>query len=234
MGATATSVDMIEILDPPIVPWIEFENQSNWDEALHLGRKVTWRRGATIDAPDDQANSIFLIRQGVVKVAAASRDGLQRTLWLMGPGSVLGEAAMFARSSLRAYRHQVTAVEHCITHEFPRQVVINEILGRYPAISKALLSNLAAKSYIMSTQLEESLFLSVPQRLGRFLYGLCLARNSRHLTLSHAVIAELLGLHRVTVSNAIRILKRAGLLEDRAHGIVVADIHALAAFLTTE
>ncbi len=212
----------------PIIPWIEFKDQSGWDKALHLGRKVTWKSKHVIQSPEDAVPSIFLIRSGVIKVAAASREGLQRTLWLMGPGSVLGEAALFGH---KLYMHHITAVEDCEAYEFSRKVVFEQILVKYPDLSQALLRNLATKCYIMSSQVEESTFLSVPQRLGRFFYGLCLARNSRHLPLSHATIADLLGIHRVTVSNTVSAMKRAGLLDEHTHDIVVTDINALAAFL---
>jgi CRP-like cAMP-binding protein len=220
-----------ELFHPPIIPWMEVKDQAIWDKALPLGHKVVWKNKSVIQMPEDEVTSIFLIRQGVIKVAAASSEGLQRTLWLMGPGSILGEAALFAH---RNNSHHISAMEDCIAYEFSKQVVVGEILVRYPDLAEALLTNLATKSYIMSTQVEESAFLTAAQRLGRFLYGLCLARNSRHLPLSHGVIAELLGLHRVTVSNTISALKRSGLLEEHTHEIVVVDINALAAFLTPD
>ncbi|MFT0532163.1 hypothetical protein ACMHYJ_04915 [Castellaniella hirudinis] len=45
--------------------------------------------------PGDPASHLFLIRAGLLKVSAISRNGLQRTLWLMGTGSVPREAAWF-------------------------------------------------------------------------------------------------------------------------------------------
>jgi len=212
----------------PIVPWIEFKDQTCWDDVLNLGRKITFKSKTVIQRPDNEVNSIFLLRSGMIKVAAASREGLQRTLWLMGPGSVLGEAAMFGH---HPYMHHITAMEDCVGYEFSKKTVIEQLLPHFPAISVALLSNIASKCYIMSSQIEDSTFLSVPQRLGRFFYGLCLARNSRHLPLSHATIADLLGIHRVTVSNTVSALKRTGLLQDDTHEIIITDINALAAFL---
>lgn len=212
----------------PIVPWIEFRDQTCWDKVLHLGRKIAWKPKSFIQRPDDEVNGIYLLRSGMIKVAAASREGLQRTLWLMGPGSILGEAAMFGH---HPYMHHITTMEECVGYEFSKRTVIEQLLPQHPAISVALLSNIASKCYILSSQIEDSTFLSVPQRLGRFFYGLCLARNSRHLPLSHATIAELLGIHRVTVSNTVSALKRTGLLDDDTHEIIISDINALAAFL---
>lgn len=215
----------------PIIPWMEFKDQDRWDKALHLGRKIIWKAKAPIQSPDDEVTSIFLIRQGFIKVSAASSDGVQRTLWFMGPGSILGEAALFAG---QRNTHHIAAVEDCVAYEFSKRCVVDDILVHYPDLGEALLTNLATKSYIMSTQVEESTFLSAYRRICRFFYGLCLQRGSRQISLSHTVIAELLGLHRVTVSNAIRDLKRRGLLDENGHDILVADLDALAALTTAD
>ena len=51
---------------PPIVPWMEFQNQDMWEKALHLGRKVIWKGKTCIQRPGDEVTSIFLIREGRV------------------------------------------------------------------------------------------------------------------------------------------------------------------------
>lgn len=216
---------------PPIVPWMEFQNQDMWEKALHLGRKVIWKGKSCIQRPGDDVTSIFLIREGVIKVSATSAEGVQRTLWFMGPGSILGEAALFAGQK---NAHYIDTVEDCVAYEFSRSNVVERLLVDHPDLGEALLTNLATKSYIMSTQVEESTFLSAYRRICRFFYGLCLSRNSRQIPLSHSVIADLLGLHRVTVSNAIGDLKRRGLLEERGHDLVVADIEAIADFINSD
>ena len=216
---------------PPIVPWMEFQNQEMWDKALHLGHKVLWKGKTCVQRPGDDVTSIFLIREGIIKVSATSIEGVQRTLWFMGPGSILGEAALFAGQK---NTHFIDAVEDCVAYEFSRNNVVDKLLVDHPDLGEALLTNLATKSYIMSTQVEESTFLSAYRRICRFFYGLCLSRKSRQISLSHSVIAELLGLHRVTVSNAIGDLKRRGLLEERGHDLVVADVEAIGAIINSD
>lgn len=229
--AEAMTIHDTGIIHPPIVPWITFRDRDCWEAVLHLGRKVEWRAGETIQRPQDEVAGIFLLRSGTIKVAAASSDGLQRTLWLMGEGAVLGEAALFGR---HPYMHEIVALQDCVAVEFSRATVMETLLAHHPAVSAALLSNMAAKCYIMSTQVEDTTFLSATQRLGRFLYGVCLARGSRHVPLSHAAIADLLGLHRVTVSNTISALRRAGLLQQHTHDVVVADVARLARFIARD
>ena len=216
---------------PPIVPWMEFQNQGRWEKALHLGRKVIWKGKTCIQRPGDDVTSIFLIREGTIKVSATSAEGVQRTLWFMGPGSILGEAALFAGQK---NTHYIDAVEDSVAYEFSRSNVVERLLVDHPDLGEALLTNLATKSYIMSTQIEESTFLSAYRRICRFIYGLCLSRNTRQITLSHSEIAELLGLHRVTVSNAIGDLTRRGLLQESGHDLVVADVEAVGAIINSD
>lgn len=212
----------------PIVPWIIFRDQRCWDPVLSLGRRVEWKTGEVIQRPEDEVSAIYLLRSGTIEVAAASADGVQRILWLMGEGAVLGEAAMFGN---HPYMHRITAIEDCEAIAFARATVVETLLAKHPQVSAALLANLAAKSYIMSSQVEDTTFLSAPQRLARFLHGVCMVRRSQCIPLSHATIADLLGLHRVTVSNAVSALRRAGVLLDDTHDIVVADLPRLARYI---
>ena len=47
--------------------------------------------------------------------------------------------------------------------------------------------------------------------------------------MSAAEIAELLGIHRVTVSNALGLFRRAGLIDETDHGLTLTDAEALSA-----
>lgn len=209
------------------VPWVVFDNLSIWDEVLPLGRRIVWTRGERIRDPGDPAHSVFLIRSGLIKVSAVSQEGVQRTLWLQGAGSVLGEAALL---SGKPYRHEISALERVEAHEFPASVIMRDLFEKHPALSRQLLVNIAAKSYIGSSQVEDAVFLNGPQRVARLLYGLDRLHRSASLPVSHREIAEMLGLHRVTVSNAIGLLRRAGLLDETTHGIRVADPAGLVAY----
>ncbi|MHA3903198.1 Crp/Fnr family transcriptional regulator [Castellaniella sp. WN] len=204
-----------------------FDNLSIWDDVLHLGRRVVWTRGERIRKAGDPAHGIFLIRSGLIKVSAVSREGVQRTLWLMGAGSVLGEAALL---SGKPYRHEISVLESGEACEFSEQVLMRELLEKHPALSRQLLINIAAKSYIGSSQIEDAVFLNGPQRVARLLYGLGQVHRSSGLSVSHTAMAEMLGLHRVTVSNAVSLFRRAGFLDETTHGVRVVDPDGLAAY----
>ena len=211
-----------------VVPWISQGHRAVWNNVLHLGRKTEWKDRSIVIYPEDDTNCIYYLYSGMIKVTAASSEGLQRTLWLQGPGSVIGEAAMFTG---KPFLHFFTTIEKCVVYRFSKETVLKRLIPDHPSICEALLTNLANKSYIMSSQVEESTFLCVRKRIGRFLYGLCLAQNTTKLLVTHALIADLLGIHRVTVTNTIGLMKKNGLLENVSQGVVVRDIRGLEAFI---
>ena len=79
----------------------------------------------------------------------------------------------------------------------------------------------------MSSNVENIHFLTVFHRIVRLLYGLSISRASLRLPLTHSLLADLLGIHRVTVTNSIKELKKQGILDDTKQGIVIRDIDAL-------
>ncbi len=212
-------------------PWIRFEHCSAWDELLPQGYRRRYSRGEVIKRPGDPVEEVCLLREGSVKVVAVGRSGLQRTLWLMAPDSLLGEAALYDG---KPYLHYIEALTDCTMIVFSAETMRTEIVPHHPDLVFFILSNLAHKSYIMSTQLEETLFLDAYTRVAKFLYAAASERLTHRengsgvtITLSHTDIGELLGLHRVTVSHAIARMRREGILDPTTHAVILRDVAAL-------
>ncbi len=212
-------------------PWIRFEHCGAWDALLPQGCERRYRRGEVLKRPGDPVEQVSLLREGTIKVVAVGPSGLQRTLWLMAPDSLLGEAALYDG---KPYLHYIEAVTDCTIIDFSAQTMRSEIVPHHPDLVFFILSNLAHKSYIMSTQLEESLFLDAYTRIAKFLYAAARERLTHRddgggvtITLSHTDIGELLGLHRVTVSNAIARMRREGILDPTTHALILRDVVAL-------
>lgn len=216
-------------------PWIRFEHSNAWDGLIPQGSERRYRRGEVIKRPGDPVDGVCLLREGTIKVVAVGRSGLQRTLWLMAPDSLLGEAALYEG---KPYLHYVEALTDCTMVVFSVETIRSEIVPHHPDLVFFILSNLARKSYIMSTQLEESLFLDAYTRIAKFLYAAARERLTHRdngasvtITLSHTDIGELLGLHRVTVSNAIARMRREGILDPASHALILRNLEALKSLL---
>ena len=213
-----------------IAPWIINPLYENWHKVIPLGTRKSWAKKAVVHDIGQPADEIILILEGFLNILAQSPNGDQRNIGILGPGSILGEASLFCGVE---NRHVIRVVEPCCGVVFTKDVVFEHILNTFADLTLALFRNLAAKSYIMSTQLECSSFMSGRQKIAHFLLHLSWEQQDcseiyRQISgLSLISISELLGMHRVTVTKEINTLKRMGILEKNNDRLVIADSNAL-------
>jgi CRP-like cAMP-binding protein len=215
-------------------PWLHLEPQPSWELVRRHGQLRGYRQGQLIKGPHDRADGVGLLLRGSIRVQAVGGEGLQRTLWVMAPQSTFGEAALFHGVP---YMHYLHALTDCEVVYFAPEVLRDVIVPQHPELAFFLFSNLARKSYILSNQLEETMFLDSFARIAKLLYqaaeelraGRGGASRGVELEVTHAEIAELLGLHRVTVTNAVNRLRRQGLLRKGTRRLVVEDAAGLRA-----
>lgn len=214
-------------------PWIMTQLHVDWQTVLPLGFPKTWPKKSLVHDIADPASEVVLILEGLLTIVALGSNGGQRTIGILGPGSVLGEAAFFCDF---AYRHKIRCVEPCKGVIFKRDAVLN-IIHNNNNLMLYLFRNLAMKSYMMSTQLECTTFMTCEQKIAHFLYHVAVEQQKKSWIYeivsrrSLVTISELLGLHRVTVTKTINSFKKDGILKKDVDGIDVCDVDALLAIL---
>ncbi|NHZ48870.1 Crp/Fnr family transcriptional regulator [Nitratidesulfovibrio liaohensis] len=220
-----------------IPPWLVAPVHDDWERVAHLGRPMRWARKSVVYDIGAPSSEIVLIREGLLRIIALGYNGEQRTIGILGPGSILGEASLFFEVE---NQHVIKVVEPCSGLVFGKDVVFGEIIGKYPSLTICLCRNTAAKSYIMSTQLECTTFMTSEQKIAHFLYHLA-GEQRRGTPLYHRLarlplvtIGELLGLHRVTTTNVINGFRRAGILSPDADHLDVRDVDGLVDILYAE
>jgi CRP-like cAMP-binding protein len=198
---------------PP--PWVLSDSLDAWTPVLHLGERREWPGNAVLYQYGDKADELVLILDGLVGIQALSLNGLQRNIGNLGPGSILGATAFFHDG---LYRHTIRCIVPCTGIVFSGETVLRRIFPEYPSITLCVTANLAAKSYMMSSQLEYQTFMSGAQRLAHFLYHLGVEQEKgswlygRLSRFSLGALGEVLGMHRVTVTNLINRFKKEGIV----------------------
>lgn len=213
-----------------VAPWIVRPVLPAWREVFALGKRRTYKKRAIVVHMDENCDEVLFILAGFMRILAFGLQGSQRNIAILGPGSLLGEANLFCGLG---NSHCIQVVEKCTAIAFSTATLRNEILPKYPELAASICENLAMKSYIMSTQLECQSFMNSSQRIAHFLYYLALEQRRlsaawhwlRRLSLTS--VAELLGMHRVTVTNAINNFRRQGILDAHSEYLVIQDYDAL-------
>ena len=127
----------------------------------YASREVVVRQG-------EDAQALFAIKRGRLKVVSCGPDGRDTVLGIMAEGEVFGEVALIDGGTRSA---TVTAIEPCELLVIEREQFL-ALLRESPTIAIKLLVVLAKRLRRLSQRSEDAAFLDVPSRLARSLLDL--------------------------------------------------------------
>lgn len=177
---------------------------------------VTRYRGSHLFREGEPAMSAYLIESGHVELYRTS-SGRPRVVVRVGPGSVIGDIAMFGEGT---YMSSARAVEAVRAFRFPRDKLIPKLAG-HPALCLRWL--VAGLRQLQATQ-RRILHLMHKTVLSQ-VADLLLEESTSNddIELSQASIAMLLGASRQTVNEAIKVLRELGGIDSGYRRIKVLD-----------
>jgi len=198
------------------------------DDAVALaeaGEIVSKYKGTHLFREGDVADACFIIEEGDVelyRVVGAERSVVSR----IGPGSVVGDIAMFQE---RPYLSSARAITATRVLRLERGRLIPLLMAR-PVLAMRWLVN--GLSQLESTQrrIIRLMNRTVIEQVAGLLddevdsYG--------DVLLSQAAIAELLGVSRQSVNEALTVLRKDGAIETGYRRITVVDADRLARSLS--
>src|SRR6476660_1692461 len=197
---------------PPAPP--AFDVQAFLKAASVSPRTVRFATGAVVFAQGAQANSVFYVQEGGVKLSVLSAAGKEAVVAMLGPGDFLGEGCL-AGQQLRM--GTATAVMRTALLRIPKRDMV-EMLHDHPAFSDRFLSHMLTRNIRIEEDLVDQLFNSSEKRLARTL--LLLARYGKEETtpralpkLSQETLAEMVGTTRSRVNFFMNKFRKLGLIE---------------------
>jgi len=154
----------------------------------------------------DQADAVFVVASGKVKIVVTSADGKELILAMLGAGQVFGEMALLESSARSASVITETAVELLAINRDDFQ----RILGAEQSISHRLLAILSERLRRANSKMQSLAYIDVAGRLARYFMDLAKDHGQRLgngwvvvRRPTHADIANSIGTSRETVSRLI-------------------------------
>ncbi|MEO7511303.1 MAG: Crp/Fnr family transcriptional regulator [Gemmatimonadaceae bacterium] len=190
-----------------------------------LTREKNYPKGSVIVFEDDPGDSLFIVRDGRVKVVLIGEDGREVILGVLGVSEHFGELALIDDQPRSAHVIAMEDTNLLVLRrdDFRRRVEAN------PALAWSLLVELAHRLRRADAKIHGLALLDVPGRISRLL--LDFADESRGDTiekpLTHQTIAHMIGASRETVSRTIRDFQIQGLIRVERRRISVANRPAL-------
>jgi CRP-like cAMP-binding protein len=196
-------------------PWISAQN-TIWQSVLHLGQRHYYNKGSIIIGNNQSGiNHFYFLQAGRVKYSSISLEGNEKILWYLEKGNIFGEVPFFDRKIME---NVFTATEKCEVYLFSRQCFHDEILPKYPELVVNLLKSMANKTRVVAIHASD--LASLVGRVSKALIYLVTRENANQFPgrtvctkgISQQELACILGVHRVTLNNAIAQLKQEGII----------------------
>jgi CRP/FNR family transcriptional regulator, cyclic AMP receptor protein len=177
-------------------------------------RTVRLATGALVFAQGGQANSVFYLQQGGVKLTVLSARGKEAVVAMLEPGDFVGEGCLAGQALRMATARAVmpTALLRIQKRDMIR------MLHEHAGFSDRFIAHMLTRNIRIEEDLVDQLFNSSEKRLARTL--LLLARYGREDStprvlpkLSQETLAEMVGTTRSRVNFFMNKFRKLGLIE---------------------
>ena len=163
----------------------------------------------------DEADAVFFVESGKVKVTVVSSAGKEAVLAMLGPRSSLGESCLVGQSIRTS---TATAIEPTTLFRIERTTMM-QALHAQPDLKAKFTETLLYRSIDLQEDICDQVFNHCEKRLARVL--LKLARFGQHEMMaeaktprvSHETLAEMVGTTRSRVTQFMNKFRRLGLID---------------------
>lgn len=184
-----------------------------------VGRNLaTHRAKAVIFAQGANADSVFYIQKGKVKITVLSKEGKEAVVALLGPDEFFGEGCLIGQPKRLA---TAVALTKCTTMKVQRAELLR-VLKNEPTFSQMFISHILTRNARVEEDLVDQLFNSTEKRLARLL--LLMANFGKDGTpepvvakISQETIAEMVGTTRSRVSHFMNKFRKLGFIDYNGH-----------------
>ena len=172
-----------------------------------------YRKNRIIYAQGEEADRIFYIQSGKVKVTVVSEQGKEAVVSILDPAQFFGEGCLNGQA-LRI--GTARAMEECLITSITRKAML-AALRKEPIFSELFMTFLVTRSNRIEEDLIDQLFNSSEKRLARLLLLLANFGKNRKPTpidasINQGTLAEMIGTTRPRVSYFLNKFRKLGLI----------------------
>ena len=207
------------------VPLFNGLDRNELERFAEVTREKSYPKGSVILFEDDPGDSLFVVRDGRVKVVLIGEDGREVILGVLGVGEYFGELSLIDDRPRSAH---VIAMEDSNLLVLRREDFRKRVESS-PSVAWSLLTELSRRLRRADDKIGGLVLLDVPGRIARLLLDLAeeSGTNAIEKSLTHQTIAQMIGASRETVSRAMKEFQDAGWITVERRRIALADRPAL-------
>ncbi len=197
------------------------------------GIKVQYHSQDIIYMQEDDANNLYLITKGRVRVYVISANGDETTLEILGKGRIFGESSFLQNSSRPTTATAITEVELISCHLDDLYPYLNES----KELTVSLLQMMSQTCDYLSSLIKKAYTYNRYEKVASFLLEQINSNPldkdifNNTLTYTHEEIASLVGLSRVTTTKVLNEFAHKKYIINEYKKIIVLNEKALSLLL---
>ena len=186
---------------------------------VNHGRKISrFRKGAVVFQQATQADAVFYVHKGRIKIVVSSSDGREAVIALLGPGEFFGEGCLIGQPLRLATARAVVDSE--VMRVTKTEML--RVLHAEPTFAELFTAHLLTRNSRIEEDLVDQLFNSSEKRLARTLlilanFGKAGGPQSISTKISQETLAEIIGSTRSRVNVFMNKFRKLGLIDYNGH-----------------
>ncbi len=202
------------------IPMLRHYSEKDLEPLISKSSIKSIRKNTIVILESDEAQSVYFILQGAVRVFRENGRGREMTLNELGKGDLFGELAWFSKNARSA---------SVITKQQSKLLVIQakdfeSFYRQHPEIPHAMALKCADQISVLSRHLEAVTLEDIQQRVMWVLRSYAsVDDNALVSSATHKELANLLGSSRESVSRAIQELKLSGHIKLKHKSICLSE-----------
>jgi len=200
--------------------------KGNHDVKVHR----TFKKGEYVYLPEENADKIYFITKGKIKIGSYSDDGREITKTILTEGNVFGELSLAGETQRRDFAVAQESSEACI-------ITVNEMKGLMRDHSKVgiwIMELIGSRLLKMEHRLESLIFKDSRSRIIEFIHELAKERGQSvgfetvvRGFMTHQEIANLTATSRQTVTTVLNDLRNKNLITFNRRRLLIRDLDGL-------
>jgi CRP/FNR family cyclic AMP-dependent transcriptional regulator len=182
-------------------------------------RAVNLQKGESIFSQGDGADAIYFVQTGRVKVSVVSSAGKEAVLGMVNAHGFFGEGCLVGQPFRQS---TATALEPVTLFQVEKRAMLRALMN-HSDLSGKFMNILLTRKTDLEEDLCDQLFNDSEKRLARILLKLAHEHELNALpgmkmpTLSHEILAEMVGTTRSRVTHFMNKFRKMGLIEYKGH-----------------
>ena len=201
---------------PPLwsFPGVIRNTSTIWEHVLDLADKVEVKKGNILYPDEGKTPPFYYLKKGKLCVYLFNEKGEEFSPHYIFSGSLINDGFWILNNQINP--HPVKTLEDCEIYLFDRALDFQTLLNINPALVQNLMYSQAVKDICYSRLAYINAYKAPTTRVSLFLYEMYRVWKTKVFTpgITQAELANLLHMHKVTVSNTISELKTKGIIKE--------------------